>query len=786
MKNHYPGACCANSLFAGLLGLSSPATQAIEPTSNNTTKLEPIIITSQKRPAYLEQVPSAVSVVSGKKINAMGIRHLEEMSAYVPNLTITQNAVFNKIFIRGVGSGLNLGFEQSVGMFMDGVYTGRGRQTGAPLLDVQRVEVIKGPQGILFGKNTTAGAISITSAQPEDYFESQVSAMYAPDQQERQFEGYVTGPLGEAFSGRIAARFSNMDGFIHNTATGNTEPDTEEQAVRAILRWQQFDNLEITSKYEFDHYARHGSTFQVTDSGGFAKLFKARDPEFEEQFNRSRSVGGSTPVFGPDFSDTTGHQAAITAKLHLQEYLLTATSGFNTYDHKELFDADLSALSALAQQRQESFYQFSQELRLSSPLASGTSLLPWTADALDYIVGAYYQYQDLDIFTNINLDLGAYARQGIPFPSVAGSRTNRSQQQTHSWALFGQTTWHLLDQLRLTAGLRYTGEQKSAAKRMRITTLATQTPNSALEPVFSAFNSNPHQFRQRRAESHVMPMFNAQWDLTAVDMLYFNFSTAYKSGGFDDNASSGRLEDYEFGEELAIGYEVGAKTLWLNGSLNINLAVFRTDFNNLQVSEFDGVSGFNVGNAASSISQGVELDARWQISDTWSLSGAAAYLDSHFDRFDNAACTTAQTAAFKASGMGGVCKQDLSGKKTRFAPEWSGNIYIEYQAPLRYFGLSQTIFADLKLLSQLNINLSDSYFLSSDLEPLLKQQGYAKLNLRIALVDRLDRWEIAFLGKNLSNKLTSNDGNDVALLNGPVARLTERPRSFAVQAKLAF
>jgi len=748
--------------------------------------LDPIIVTAQKRPEYLYAVPISVSIVDNQKTDALAIRNLEDLSAYTSNVNISQGAVFGRVFIRGIGSGLNQGFEQSVATFTDNVYTGRDRQTRIPLLDVARVEVLKGPQGILFGKNTTAGAINIITAQPGPELETRLSTLYAPDHGEQYVEGVVSGPIAEGISARVAARVSGLDGYLFNTALKRNDPSRQDQVFRGIIRWDGREDLDVTAKYEYAHSGIQGRSSQVVDVGAFGTAFTALDPRFDADFNERRSVGSSSPPFGPDVSDTVFHNGTITIDANIGDHSLTSITAYTNYAYDDLYDLDLSALSAVGQQRTESFNQFSQEIRLRSPASSATSWLPWDLDAIDYLVGSYYHYQDLELVTHGNLSTVQIANLGFPFPSFAASRVNKTEQKTNHVAVFGQATWHPAIDWRVTAGLRYTWESKKASKNLIVADLGTQTVNQALQPFFAAFSTFPHNFQEARSESHITPMFGLQWNVSPEDMLYFSFSTAYKSGGFDDNAVSGKLSDYEFDEEFAIGYELGAKTSWLDGALRLDLALFRTNFEDLQVSAFDGFAAFVVGNAAAATTQGIELEGRWQAAEGLSISTSVAYLDAHFDEFKNAACTAVQTASFAASGAPSVCIQDLSGKKTPYAPEWSGSVVAEYVFPLARLDFDSAFISRLNLATLVNVNFSDAFFLAEDLDPLLKQNAFAKLNVRIALADNQGYWELAFLGRNLTNELTSIDGNDIPVLAGALRKSTERPRTLAIQARLSF
>tara|TARA_R100000005_G_scaffold94720_1_gene73619 strand:- start:9600 stop:10319 length:720 start_codon:yes stop_codon:yes gene_type:complete len=198
--------------------------------------LEEVVVTAQKRSQSLQDVPISINAVSGEKLKEAGITRIADLQVYVPNLTMSEAAIGSNIYIRGVGSQVNQGFEQSVGTYVDGIYFGRPRQLRAPFFDLERVEVLRGPQSILFGKNSIAGALNLVSAKPTDEFEGSVSALLEPDHGELETSLVLSGPLSDTLSGRLALRYREMDGFIDNVAKGIDEMETEETVVRGALR----------------------------------------------------------------------------------------------------------------------------------------------------------------------------------------------------------------------------------------------------------------------------------------------------------------------------------------------------------------------------------------------------------------------------------------------------------------------------------------------------------------------------------------------------------------------
>ena len=724
--------------------------------------IEEIIVTARLRAEPLQDVPISVSVISDEWITKNSVRTFEELSYSVPNFTVNETPIDTNIFIRGIGSPENQGFEQSVGLFSDGVHWGRARQARAPFFDVERIEVLKGPQGILFGKNTSAGAVSITTAKPTDTPEGRASVYYEPDASELVAEGVLSGPLGDALRGRIAVRSASMDGWMRNTAIGSDEPGRDELLVRGTLMWDVSDVVEMALKYEHGSLDTDGTSMQVSDAGPFAGLFSLFDPEFEDSLNDQRSVGGSGVFIAPEKSDTDTRNAVFTINWQLGEYQLTAITGYSAYEYSDVFDADISALSQAQKLIDSDFEQTSQEIRLLSPPA-GTG-------GVDFIVGFYWQDGELDVATRDDIDLAALS-------APAGTRYYVTNQSNRLWALFGQATWSLTDTLRLTGGLRWADEDKDATRSLVITDLGTITPNPALEPFFAgALGTFPHELSGSRSETQLLPSLNLQWDATDSAMLYASYSRGFKGGGFDEQLTSGDRGDWEFEEEEVDAYELGFKLTLLERSATLNAAFFRNEYDDLQVSAFDGLAGFVVGNAAEATSQGLELDAQLRISPAFRIGGSLALLDAEYDRFANANCTAQQTAEHEAAGNPPPCLQDLSGREPLYSPQWAGNIFGEFFRDL----------GGLELSAILEANFSDSFFITQDLDSNLEQDSFTKLNFRLALATPDQGWEVALIGKNISDEKTASFGNDVPILNGAFFKFLDRPRTVAVQGTLRF
>lgn len=771
--------------------------------------LEEIVVTAQKREQSLQDVPIAVAAMSGDKINDTGITNLEELTLYIPNVNINQGGAQSNVFIRGVGSGTNAGFEQSVGMYIDGIYSGRAQLASVPLtLDLERVEVLKGPQGILFGKNTIGGAINITSARPSHELEAYAEALYAPDDGEQLYTGVVSGGLTDTLAGRLAVRYEGMDGWWENKTLDEEGPDKDNLFIRGSLLWDVADNIEILVKYEhgdFDVSNKPAVVYQSDQPSNFqgGQPFPVLSERDKGAFDVSETDKTKTDVL------------AMTLNWDLEFATFTSITGYATYDTERNQNSDYNNTATLTRTLDEAYEQFSQELRLVSP----------GGETLDWIVGAYYQRSELDV-SRVNTDLD-FALAGdlsvaalvllddVRFPSVF-------DQESDSWAVFAQGTWNVTDTVHLGLGLRYNEEDKDLDKITYPHALGVRAATSGpaadfivhADPATGMLISDlrSHSFTDlERSEDKVTWSANVQWDATDNSMLYASVSTGFKGGGYDEAYSGAgpivRTGNFITGEpdggfietginssvlevapETVLAYEIGAKMTLADGAANLNVAVFRMEYENLQVSSLVGDS-FRVGNAGEAVSQGVEVDGRWLLAEGFTLGGAVAYLDATYEDFSGATCTIPQTTdpvsnpgclredgSNIASGESGG--QDLSGETLLFAPDWSANLNAEWIIPLT---------AGLELRINADVNYTDVFYSALDLDPSTKHDSAVKVNARVALASVDDVWSVALLGKNLTDEKTRVWNNDAAVTDSnSYFGIPERPRSIAIQARYRF
>ncbi len=741
--------------------------------ANDALMLEEVIVTAQKREQSLQEVPVSVSAVSGDQISNSGMTNLTDLSSYVPNLKINEGPTENGIYIRGLGSGENQGFEQSVGMFVDGVYAGKARQFQAPFLDVGSVEVLRGPQGTLYGKNTIAGSITITSAKPTDEVEASFMTEYEFEEGGQTTEAMASGPLAENLAGRIALRYTEADGFMDNTLQDEEETDVNALAGRVSLLWTPSDELDVLFKYESANTETAGKNNRLVDAGPYLAVYQAMDPNFAiDEYQRSTSDAESMDVDSESFT--------LNVNYDLGSHELTSITAYSTFEADDVFDADFSPADVISVKLNQEYEQVSQEFRLTSELG----------DKFDYIAGVYYQNSEFD--TDRLLGAGALtaALAADLWPlgytgALAGTTGFNSQfsQKSETYAVFGSLSWHPTDDMHWTLGLRYSKEEKEAERSLLITeylgTTAQTDPAAVLD--MNILGISNHSVEGDHSDENLSPSLKFQYDLNSDVMLYASLSKAFKSGGYSEAGTTGENAGeyhpitanpttFGFDQEEALAFEVGGKTTLLDGAAVLNFALFRTEYDDLQVSAYDGVS-FVVGNAAQAISQGVEIDGMIRLTESLTMTGSMAYLDATYDEYADAGCTYAQSVVTPVG-----CTQDLGDETLANAPEWTANLAFDHVMSLS---------DNLELMSHIDFNYTDDQYLASDLDERSLQDAYTLINARVALSNSEGSWEVALLGKNLTDKEYFTMMSDSGFQDGAFFGFTGAPRTVAIQVKFA-
>lgn len=789
--------------------IAAPWAAAQQPAEAEVT-LEEVVVTAQKREESLQDVPLSVEAISGAKLADAGIVRLDDLKAYVPNLQMTETGIANNIYIRGIGSGLNQGFEQSVSTYADGVYRGRGHQSRMPFLDLSRVEVLRGPQPILFGKNAVAGAVNLVSALPGDQFEGSVRVSRDLENGETTGSAVLSGPLSDSFGARGALHYRKSDGYIENLTLGRDEPQRDEVAGRLTFAFHPSETFNATLKIEggsFDVVGRQVEIFgetPITAAGPFTGLtysqivggaplpllgYPTGLPQGTDATSLNNVVDYRRSSNG-DSSNLTTREAALTLNWTFGSGMtLTSVSGYSHYKLDELCDCDFVGATVFNAGITEDYDQISEELRLASPVDQ----------RLSWIGGLFYQDYDLDETDYLyvpptSLVVPVLARSFAANTALGGTPTSRAAlanffanaanprvftQNSKLLSAFAQATWRVTDSFRFSAGGRYSKEDKDGS---RVTTLNSGLGGPALPgavlPLFAqVLGIVPHSVSGSRSESNFSPLVNLQYDFDAQTLGYLSWSRGFKSGGFDarSNKPPSAGGTFEFGDERATTYELGLKTA--TDTAQVNVALFFTDYQDLQTSAFDGAIGFNVGNGSAEV-KGMEIEGRWQATSRLRLSGSAAVLDFQWTRYFGQ-CYYGLTAIATGPNAGNC---DYSGYGNQLAPRFTGAFSVDYSWPVG---------DSLQMRSTIDVLHSADYLTSLTLDPATTQGDITRLNARLALGGTDRHWEVALVGRNLTDRTVVSYSGDTPLSNRLFGSrsyygFVDPPRSLAIEATLRF
>ena len=750
--------------------ITPAAAWAQDNTVDEQSGLAEIVVTAQKRAEGLSDVPISISAVTGETIEAYGQTNLESVSSSIPNLKITQTAIANRIAIRGIASGDNKGFEQSVAMFVDGVYYGRDQLSRMPLVDLERIEVLRGPQPTLFGKNAIAGAVNVVSRRPSDEFEGSVSASYEFEHKEKRITGVLSGPVSDNIGARVVGYYRDMDGYFFNTRQNRNEPNVREAFVRGIVDFKGDGPFSADVKVEYADFKTKGQPREAFGPVGIYSLVFAGPLFVETNEDYVRADGGYQ-------SRNKVFNAVLNANLELGDHNLTSVTGYLDYNVKETIDVDFVNPVLLDGTRQsEDYRQFSQELRIASP----------GDQPFNYIAGVYYQNTKLGVTDHVQFNPFFFA---TPFRALGDTSNDRVySQKSDLISVFAQGEISLTDSLRVTLGARFNHESKTGSRALAVNrgplSLAAMPAISgpAVIGTFRALNIEAHNISGKLNESSFNPMANIQYDITDDLLFYASFARGSKAGGFDIRGNSLPTSTtvatpgaFLFGDEQADNFEAGLKYKARN--LAINISAYRTKYRDLQTNVFDGVLSFNVRNASGATTQGVEADMRWAVDDHFTLSGAIAYLDFEFTNFPLGQCFFRQVP-----NNGTFCS--YSGQRNALTPKWSGNLNGDF---------SHEIGGNMKLGINLNADFSSSYIAAANLDPRTRQGGYVKMGARLSLGHVDKNWTIALVGRNLTNErimqtagalplaTTFTGGNGIAY-----NAIYDRPRNIALQFDVKF
>jgi iron complex outermembrane receptor protein len=750
--------------------------------ADRSAVLEEVVVTAQKRAQNLQDVPISMAVFSAQTLDRSGVDDIRDLRRITPNLYIaTAPQVTNtRVAIRGIGTSGNTAIEPSVAFFVDGVYAPRVGSMLAGLNDIEAVEVLRGPQGTLFGRNASAGAISMRTAVPRDDFESSLSAQTG-SYGYWQGVGMLNAPITDDFALRLSVLREHSDGTAYEELSDNALGASDTRSARVSSRWN------ITPDVTWVMHADY-QTLEGDGSGAVSVVAETVTPAATASWRAHLDPDGAGPLTGdlPLLDDTYSRRVRQEAigSLQDEQYGLTSDltwslargwavrviSGYRDWQDEQLQSSTAFIPLALTS-RLGSFdsRSFSNEAQLLSPagLLGGRASL---------VAGLYYYDEKFQIGEDLGL-APAYCQVFIRNTQparVAACQAGRQDdavnlqfdQTTTSYAGYVQGTYRLVDRWDVTAGLRYSYDEKRASFLQESFNVTAQRADESTDLALGG----------GRATYHLGTSFRPRADV----MLFATWSTGYKSGGFDSGGGNTALGQGRIVQpETTQNYELGARTLLFDRRLVLNATLYRMTVEDLQFRTFDGFS-FRVRNNGTIRQQGVEFDIVGRPGRPLTLSLSGAWLDSEYLDF---------TGAPGLPAFGGV--QDLTGERVPFSPEFTAAAAAQYDIDLPWHGLS------LQLRGDASYSSETSLAAAGDNSPDALEPEHSIFGARIALIGAHARWELALIGQNLTDEIMCGtrfaQPNDAAfglrnpVTGGTVLRCTlSEPRSFAVAAKARF
>lgn len=695
-----------------------------------TPALKTVTVTATRREESLQKVPVAVTVVDGEQLEREGRASISSIVQEIPTLNYRTSAS-NKdssLFVRGIGTiSTSPGVEPSVATVIDGVVYARPGQSTLDLLDVARIEVLRGPQGTLFGKNASAGVLNIVSRDIADESHGYVDYSHFGGGNENRLRFGIGGRLTDTLKGSLVTSLGKYDGNIENVANGHDVNGYDRKGVRGKLQFEPNDDLRLTLIGDYsDGENSNVSTLTGTTNAALA----ARIGIALNDHNRTINSDYKTYV------EDTNKGLSLQADWSLADYTLTSISAWRGWDNTQYQDNDNQAalpVTALHDKGQVDFNQYSQEFRLASP----------KGQFAEYVLGTYlFHGQSEEVYRRLSVN-----------NSVATNARADYRSSNDSYALFGESTFNLRSDLRAIFGLRWTLDRIEYDHR-RVSTSATAV--NAIRPSYAS--SGSHQ------DSGVSGRVGLQYDLSDTLSTYATYSRGYKGPAYNVyfNMQAADLDPLD--PETSDTYEIGLKSTAWNNRLTANLAVFHSTYDDYQANVYDRLGTSIITrlvNAGTVSSKGVELDYALQLTRQLKLSGALAYTQARIDEF---ACPS-----------GSVANCNVNGKPLPFTPDWKSYVRADYSIPLSN-GWDLELSTDYNWQSQVQYNI--------DQTESTRQGAFGIWNASVALADYNQGWRVALLAKNLTDKSYSP-----ALTSGAnTSRLVPRDdeRYFGVQVRKDF
>ena len=760
-RRKVPATCAAAalSLASGAHAQSqSPIRLAEAP---GAADVQEVVVTARKREESILNVPVIEQVLSQARLERLQVTELTDLPKLAPGLKLGHSllSIGTLVSIRGIGTASqDPGVDQSVSLNLDGLSLGNGLAFNSGLFDLDHIEVLKGPQALFYGKSSPGGVISIRSADPTDKFEVIGRAAYEFESVNPRGELIVSGPVTDTLKLRLAGMYSTADGYFDNVGTplpgtgvvapNKHAPDSKDYQVRGTALWNPSSQFAARLKvnYVYDR-ALNPDTFQCTNAptGTVAPGFPPFQGGGEDcRLDRTMRVLSLDPAdfppalnHGVPFLET--HQSYGTLDLNYlptDTVTLTSTTGYYNLSSQSLVNPYQTTYAGPFLGVNNHFHrrEFTEEVRATSDFKG----------PVNFTLGALYE--DGKLVDNVTV-FGNYAYPAVlpcAFIPQCILQNGNTPVDIKTYSVFGQVRWNILERLELAGGLRYTDEKRVENPTSLLTGLPTVVPTPELHT--------------RRPSPEVTLTYRPTDDLT----VFGAWKRGFKSGSFSVATPAVAGKDNSFNDEKVNGGEAGVKSRLLDRQLALNIAGYYYDYSGLQVGVIsppeNGVPVIQTVNAATARTYGIDLDAAYRPAAVAGLGFNAALNWNHgrYLKFNNAPCWGGQLVSEGCNqsfnpAVGRYTAQDLSGTPLIRAPQWQANLGFDYEVPLASdYKLVFTNSNELssRYVTYLSVNRpnSDNY-----------QSAYVKVDLGVTLQGPKNLWEVAVIGKNINDKITSGN-----------------------------
>jgi Outer membrane receptor proteins, mostly Fe transport len=756
----FRGAVCILSTLSAPFALANIA-QAQEGAAASSGNNNEIIVTAQKRDETLHDVPVTVSVLTENLIREQNIASLADAARLLPNVKIDTISFGIAPQMRGFSTDpLYAGYEQAVGLVIDGVPYTRGAYFGGALFDIGQLEALYGPQGQLFGKNSTVGTLNLRTASPTDHFTANAEVSIG-DYGRRRFSGALSGPLIPGFLNfRVSGIHDENDGYIKNTTTvARTCPDQVGQPMRPAInctpnkRFQQFENNGFRAKLQFTDIAGGtvDLTYERTDSWSsgpgyelyitpqrYQDAFRAFDPNADFQ--------GGNWVASEDFPTSQTAETeifSVNANFDLGGWGIALRGGHANLQSVR-FSGDEVPLIFTDARLTEKSHQTTAEFQVSSPELDGFLGLGGLGASSDFVAGFFYQNVKLDPTTTTSeleqttaftfattLDADPTTNgtvignvlAGLP-PSIEYQNTP-TIQNSNVYAFFGQLNWHLTDELTFLYGMRYTHEKKTADSTIFVIGPCGTSDCAPFLKAAIILPAYPSSFTGVISEDNFSPKLGLKYEANPDLNFFLTWAKSYRGSGFNTALPGVGGSPFAFEPEDAESWELGAKGRFLDGKLNLNVGLYWTTLSNFQVNTTQVVPGTSIStsyvvNAGKLRSRGFEADLNYVPNDWLTIRGALAYTDTKFLDFTIGGCVKDRPNTDGDADP----RCDLTGKPLPRAPKWSFSLTPSVDIPLS---------TDVSFIGNANFTFQSSQYLDDSLDDRTKIGSFMTVDLSAGL-----------------------------------------------------